>query len=118
MYEHVSERLLTVERFAGRLLKHAAYVVALLALSVLAGAAGFMVFEGHGFTEALLHAMHILSGLGLMELPDRLAGRIFAAAFGLYSSLFFLAAFSVIFAPVVHRILHKLHLESDANRPG
>ncbi|OZI17284.1 hypothetical protein CAL18_15660 [Bordetella genomosp. 7] len=113
MYEHVSERLLTVERFAWRLCKHAMYVLGLLALSAALGAAGFMAFEGHAFGDAILHALHILSGFGLMEVPGSLAGRVFATLFGLYASLVFLAAFSVIFAPVVHRILHKLHLEAQ-----
>lgn len=113
MYEKTTERLLSIERFLLRLLHHALYVVALLGLSAIAGAGGFMVFEGHDFTHALLHAIHILSGLGLLQIPESLSGRFFAAGFGLYASLFFLAAFSIVFAPVVHRILHKMHLEDD-----
>jgi len=118
MYEHVSDRLISVEHFLWRVFKHGLYVLGLLALSVVVGAVGFMVFEGHGVEDAVLHAAHILSGFGLMEVPGSLAGRIFAALFGLYASLFFVAAFSVIFAPIVHRILHKLHLEKNDSGNG
>lgn len=115
MYEHVSDRLISFEHFVLRLLKQGLYVVGLMAVSVLVGALGFMLCEGLGIEDALLHSTHILSGFGLMEVPTTLAGRIFASLFGMYASLFFVAAFSMIFAPVVHRILHKLHLEKNDN---
>ena len=111
MYEKISDQLIPTERFVRRLIKHVLYVLGILALSILAGVVGFMGIEGYGFEDAVLHSAHILAGLGLIQLPDSYAGRLFAALFGLYASLFFLAAFSVISAPVIHRILHKLHLD-------
>lgn len=113
MYEKISDRLLSTEHFLLRILKHVLYVIILLAFSLLFGTLGFMVFEGYGLEEALIHALHILSGFGLLALPTSFSGRVFASLFGLYASLFFLAAFSFMFAPVLHRILHKLHLEED-----
>lgn len=114
MYEKISDRLITTERFLARLMMHALVVLGLLLASVSVGAFGFVCIEGHSLKDAILHATHILAGLGLIELPESYAGRIFVALYGLYASLFFLAAFSVIFAPVVHRILHKLHLDDEA----
>lgn len=116
MYERISDEIVSVERFIGRVLKHAAYVVTILALSVLVGACGFMLFEGQSFEDAILHSAYILSGFGLVQVPASYPGKLFAGVFGLYASLFFLAAFSVIFAPVVHRILHRLHLEDDSSK--
>lgn len=113
MYERLCDRLIPAERFLWRLTKHVLCVLGLLALSVLAGALGFMSLEGYGIEDAILHSAHILAGLGLIQLPGSYAGRLFVALFGLYASLFFLAAFSIIFAPVVHRILHRLHLDDD-----
>lgn len=113
MYEKISDRLISSERFIWRLCKHALYVVILLATSVIVGALGFLAFENYTLEDAMLHSAHILAGLGLIQLPETYAGRVFVALFGLYASLFFLAAFSVIFAPVVHRIVHKLHLDAE-----
>lgn len=70
-----------------------------------------MAIEGYPFKDSVLDAAHILAGLGIVNMPDTYTGRLFAVFLGLYSSLFFLAAFSVIAAPVVHRILHKMHIE-------
>ena len=111
MYERVSDQLISPRRFAWRLVRHALYVTGILTLSALVGAAGFMVLEGYGFEDAILHATHILAGLGIIQLPESYVGRLFVVLFGLYASLFFIAAFSVISAPVIHRILHKLHLD-------
>lgn len=113
MYEKTSDRLISRKRFARRLAKHALYVLAILACSIAAGAVGFMVFEGHGPEQAILHAAFILSGFGLVQMPESAIGKMFAGLFGLYANLFFLAAFSVIFAPIVHRILHRLHLDEE-----
>lgn len=113
MYERISDKLVSTERFIWRVFKHAAYMLVILALSVFCGAVGFMIFEGRGLEDAILHSAYILSGLGLVEQPSSYAGKLFAGIFGLYASLFFLAAFSVIFAPVVHRVLHKLHLDDE-----
>lgn len=113
MYEKVSDQLVSTERFVWRLVKHGIYVLGILVLSAMAGAVGFVSFEDYSFEDAILHSVHILAGLGLIQLPESYAGRLFAAVFGLYASLFFLAAFSVISAPVIHRILHKLHLDED-----
>lgn len=96
------------------MLKHGLYVLGILTLSVLAGAVGFAALEGYNLDEAALHSAHILAGLGLIELPESAAGRMFAVLFGLYASLFFLASFSVIIAPVVHRLLHKMHLDGGS----
>ncbi|MGU3401356.1 hypothetical protein ACLBWS_16710 [Brucellaceae bacterium D45D] len=111
MFEKISDKIISTEKFLKRLLKHALYILLFLFLSVMVGAIGFILIEEHDIKDAVLHSTHILSGLGLVQMPESYVGRIFVAIFGLYSSLFFLAAFSVIAAPIVHRILHKLHLE-------
>lgn len=118
MYEKISDGLVSTERFLWRMLKHTLYVLVILALSITIGAIGFVIFEGHGIENAIINSAHILSGFGLMEAPGSFSGHLFAAGFGLYSNLFFLAAFSIIFAPVVHRILHKLHLDADKEEEG
>jgi hypothetical protein len=52
---------------------------------------------------------------------DRLqseAGKIFAGAYALFSGLVFLVAVGIIFAPLVHRLLHRFHIEADERSGG
>jgi hypothetical protein len=113
MYEKISDRLIPAEKFARRMLTHSLLVILIMALSVSVGAVGFIVFENRSLEDAVLNSAFMLSGSGLVEVPASFAGKLFAGIYGLYASIFFLAAFSIIFAPIVHRILHKLHLDSD-----
>jgi len=39
------------------------------------------------------------------------AGKLFAAFYALFSGISFIAFVGVLFAPVYHRFLHKLHLD-------
>jgi hypothetical protein len=118
MYEKISDGLISRGHFARRIASHSLFVIAIMALSLLVGVIGFIVLENKELEDAILHSSYMLSGFGLVEMPTSAAGKLFAGLFGLYASIFFLAAFSVIFAPVVHRILHKLHLDSGDEGDG
>lgn len=113
MYEKTSESLISRGLFIKRIASHSAFVVAIMALSVLVGVIGFIALENKELEDAILHASYMLSGFGVIETPTSIAGKIFAGVFGLYASIFFLAAFSIMASPIVHRMLHKLHLDTD-----
>ena len=55
----------------------------------------------------------ILGGMGPVDNLDNDASKLFAAAYALYSGLVLLISLGILFAPIMHRILHRLHLESD-----
>lgn len=113
MYERITDQIISRQSFVLRIIKHLFYVLLIMAISIFFGAVGFYVYESKNVEESFLHAIHILSGFGLIEVPETFGGKVFAAFYGLYASLVFLAAFSLIFAPIVHRILHKLHLDDE-----
>lgn len=113
MYEKISARPISQAQFRIRVLKHAAVVVGILLVSIIAGALGFILFEDRNLEDAIIHSAYILGGFGLVEPPTTFPGKLFAGLFGLYSSLIFVVVFSVMFAPVIHRILHKMHIEEE-----
>lgn len=112
-YEKRSDKLLSRANFSLRMLRHIFLIVILLSLSVLIGTWGFMHFEGQPFEDALIHAVYLLGGGGVINHPSSSGGKLFVVLYGLYSNFFILAAFSVLAAPILHRILHKMHLEAD-----
>lgn len=113
MYEKIKEPPINRKLFIKRMAQHIFYVLLILLLSLVIGTTGFYVFEGHGLEDAILHATFILSGFGLVSMPTTTAGRMFAGFYGLYANIFFLAGFTILFAPVIHRILHKLHIDDE-----
>lgn len=59
----------------------------------------------------------ILGGMGPVNTLHTTAGKLFAAAYALYAGVAFLATVSVLLAPIVHRILHRLHAEQPQRAP-
>ena len=103
--------LLSWKQFKRHLMTYAGYAAALLAVSLAIGVAGFHWLAGQSGLDALLNAAMLLGGMGPIGLIQGTAGKLFGAAYALYAGLVFIGAAAVAFAPVLHRIIHRLHLE-------
>lgn len=114
MYEKLSDKMLSRVNFFKRIAKHVMCIIFIMISSVFLGAAGFIIFEDLLFEDAIMHSTFILSGFGLIAMPTSTAGKMFAGFFGLYANIFFLASFSILFAPITHRILHRLHVDDES----
>lgn len=97
--------------FAQRVLASGAIGFGIVAVSLGVGMAGYHGYEGLAWIDAFLNAAMILSGMGPLMSPQTTAGKLFAGFYALYSGLAVLVVAGVIFAPVVHRFLHRFHLE-------
>jgi hypothetical protein len=51
---------------------------------------------------------------GLSTRQGRMGGEVFAGLYALYAGLVFLVAAGLVFAPVLHRLLHKFHVNTTA----
>ena len=101
--------------FFRRLLVSAAVGFALVAVSLVVGMAGYHRYEGLPWIDAFVNASMILSGMGPLMSPVTTGGKLFAGFYALYSGLAVLVIAGVIFAPVVHRFLHRFHMEAEDN---
>ena len=87
-----------------------------IAVSLAIGMAGYAWFEGMDATESFLNAAMILSGMGPASPLKTEAGKWFAGGYALYSGIAFLAVTALVFAPLLHRLLHRFHAdEQDIN---
>jgi hypothetical protein len=103
--------LLPWNQFKRHLMTYGAYAGALLAVSLAIGVAGFHWLAGQSGLDALLNAAMLLGGMGPVGAIRGTAGKLFGAAYALYAGLVFIGASALVFAPVLHRLIHKLHLE-------
>jgi hypothetical protein len=111
MFEHRRQPLLTTEEFLRRVLQHFGLAAIILACSLAIGIVGYRVLERMPWVDATLNAAMILGGMGPVGELHSTAGKLFAAAYALYSGVVFLVVVGVLFAPTVHRALHRFHLE-------
>lgn len=113
MYEARYEPLLTRAEFARRILGHAGLALALLALSLAGGIAGYMLTEHLPALDAFLNAAMLLGGMGPVDKPLTVAGKLFAGCYALYAGLVFILAAALVVSPVLHRVLHHFHVGDD-----
>jgi hypothetical protein len=97
--------------FFGRLMRNAAFAFAFIGLSLAGGMLGYHHFAGLSWIDALLDSAMILTGMGPVSPLTNDIAKLFAAFYALYSGVAFLTFIAVLFAPVVHRFLHKFHLD-------
>ena len=87
-----------------------------LAGSLALGVFGYHFIEGLPWIDALLNASMILGGMGPVDPLRSTGGKLFASFFALYSGLAIISIAGLLLAPLVHRLLHKFHLEAQAGR--
>lgn len=112
-YEHKGQPLLPRPLFLRRLLRHALIAGGLMIGALALGVLGYHLAEGFGWLDALLNASMILGGMGPVDPVRTPAGKVFASFYALFSGVVFLGIASIIVAPFAHRLLHRLHLETQ-----
>jgi hypothetical protein len=111
MYEHRSVPVLTRQHFVRRMLQHFLLVLLVIGGSLIIGVVGYHVFAGFAWIDSLLNAAMLLGGMGPVgDIPTN-SGKLFASAYALYAGLVLITASGIMLAPVMHRVLHLLHVE-------
>ena len=83
----------------------------LVFVSLVAGVLGYHALAHFGWVDSFLNAAMLLGGMGPVgEIPTT-SGKVFAGIYALYAGLVLIAVSAVMLAPVIHRILHRFHLE-------
>ena len=116
MYEHYKQPVIPFRAFLKRLLRHFAVAAAIVALSLGLGIVGYRTLGGLSWVDSLLNASMILGGMGPVNPLIGNGAKIFASFYALFSGMIFLVAAGVLLAPVVHRLLHRFHVDSDSKR--
>lgn len=83
----------------------------MVVVSLAVGMCGYHFLEKLPWIDALLNASMILGGMGPVDPVKTDAGKIFASFYALYSGLAIISVAGLLLAPVVHRFLHKFHVD-------
>ena len=114
-FEHRKHPLLPWPDFLRRMLVSLALGVAVVGGSLVLGMIGYQHYEHLGAVDSFLNASMILSGMGPVDTMQTDAGKLFAGFYALYSGLAVLATAGLIFAPLIHRLLHRFHADDSEN---
>lgn len=113
MYESRHLPPLSRRQFLARVGLHAGVAFALVLGSLLLGILGYEHYERLPWRDAFLNSAMLLGGMGPVNAPQSSGGKVFAAFYALYSGLVFIVVAALLVAPILHRLLHKLHWPDD-----
>ena len=113
MFEHQSKPLLPRKVYYRRVARNILIGLVVIIVSLGIGMMGYHHFEKMSWIDAFVNAAMILSGMGPVGTLQTEAGKLFAGCYALYSGLALVAIVGIIFAPIIHRFLHKFHLEDE-----
>ncbi|MCC7501916.1 MAG: hypothetical protein IT229_05270 [Flavobacteriales bacterium] len=118
MFEHRSRPLVPRSVYILRQLRFFLVAQVFVAASLAVGTWGYMHFAHQAAVDAFLNASMILAGMGpIGDLPSD-GAKLFASFYALYSGIALLTTVAVILAPLVHRMLHALHMEDGQRDDG
>ena len=107
------KRLPHKKHFYSRLIKSAALGITILIVSLTIGVVGYHYYFNIPWLDSLVNASMILAGMGPVDLAKTNGAKIFSSMYAIYSGVAFLTSVAVLFAPVVHRFLHRFHIEVE-----
>lgn len=107
MFEKRHEPVIQRVAFIKRMVRNLLMGFAIIIFSLMMGMLGYLYFEKMSLVDAFVNAAMILSGMGAVSSLKTEAGKIFVGLYALFSGVIFLAVIAIIFAPIIHRFLHK-----------
>ncbi len=117
MYESKKKRLAPKNVYYKRLRYSALIASLIIAISLCIGILGYKwTVPSFDWYDSLLNASMILSGMGpVLDANTVLSksAKLFASFYALFSGITFLSTFGILIAPILHRFLHKLHLDES-----
>jgi hypothetical protein len=97
--EHRRQEVASLSKFFLRLGSYGLFSLFLIAFSIGLGISGY-------------HYL-ILTGMGPVAEMTTKSAKLFSSIYALYSGVAFLSITAVFLAPIIHRLLHILHVEKD-----
>lgn len=111
MYEKRHQEMAPRRVFLRRLARSGVIAILIILASLGMGVLGYRYFEDLSWVDALLNASMILGGMGPVGELKTTGGKLFASFYALFSGIVFLVVMGILFAPVIHRFLHRFHLD-------
>ena len=111
-FEHRKQKVAPLPKFLARMGRYGLFSMALIVFSILVGTVGYRVLCELPWIDSFYMSCMILTGMGPVADMNSDTAKVFSSLYALYSGVAFLSITAVFFAPIIHRLLHILHVES------
>jgi hypothetical protein len=113
-FEHRGQEVASLKQFFLRLGSYGLFSLILISFSLGIGISGYHFLGQLNWLDSFHMSCMILTGMGPVAEMTTVGAKIFSSIYALYSGVAFLSIAAVFFAPIIHRLLHILHVESDS----
>ena len=110
--EHRKQTVAPLHHFLFRMVRYTLAAFILVVFSVGIGSLGYHHFAQLNWLDSFHMSCLILTGMGPVAEMKSTGAKLFSSFYALYSGVAFLSASAVFFAPVVHRVLHILQVDT------
>ena len=111
MFESKRQQVIPPHHFARRLAWSFALSGAIAGIALVVGVVGFHYIADVPWIDAVHNSSMILGGMGPVAEMKTDAAKLFSSAYALFCGLVFISVVAVTLAPVLHRVLHKFHMD-------
>ena len=112
-FEHRSKPLLSRKEFFIRVSRYGVFSLILILFSLGIGVLGYHFLDELSWLDSLVNAAMILTGMGPVDPLKNDSAKWFASFYAIFSGVAFLSIVAVFLSPMVHRFLHKHHLDNS-----
>ena len=112
-FEKRKQALASVGEFSRRMVWFGVFGLLFILLSLSLGAIGYHYLAHLAWIDAYYNASMILTGMGPVVVLTTDSAKVFATIYSIYSGVAFLTSVGVMFAPLIHRLFHHLHIDID-----
>jgi hypothetical protein len=109
--ERKNQKVATFPHFMARIGKYVLLSLAVITFSMVLGTVGYHVAAETSWLDSFHMAALILTGMGPVVEMTTPAAKIFSSFYALYSGVAFLSLTAVFMTPIIHRLLHIIHVE-------
>ena len=97
--------------FFARVRRALALSGSLIGSTLAVGTIGYHLVDNFSWLDAFHQSSLLLSGMGPVKENASVAGKLFDSFYALFCGVILLGATGIMFTPVIHRILHRFHIE-------
>ena len=110
-----AHKLASREVFYVRIGRSAAMSCGLIVITLVVGTVGYVMLAHQSPVDAFHQASLLMSGMGPLDETGWSTGaKLFDSIYALFCGIVLLVSYGVLFAPILHRLMHKFHLEDVA----
>lgn len=113
--ENREQKVVPLNRFFLRVGRYTLFSFGLIFVSVIIGTLGYHYIATLTWLNSFHMTCMILTGMGPVAEMKTASAILFSSFYALYSGVAFLSITAVFFAPIIHRLLHILHVEPTKN---